>query len=379
MKIKAILFALLISVLSTNVLLADVVTSRGKASVQFTKSKADIATKNEALFNAQMKAIELFYAESGDAAAENLDAIRDKIKADPERYILETTVLNEQESKELKKYTVVVRVSLNGSNLRNALKGNAAVTAVPLAQRSRLGFVFVSRQVETQTTYDDRVTKRAVVSDQGKVQTSYAEKGSEGESIGATQISTNASINTKAAYSAKRAVSVETGGSSIKRAGKSTWMLIPSQNLSQVVTKEFKTSGYRVVEAQFIEPMTQGKLKVAAIENDYRSGNDLQSQTLVNIVQGLQLANIPYFALGTLDVGEVGTDPGTGLTRIAVTVNAKVINVSDGIPETVAVAGPAQYSGVGPTEAEAKTNALKLAAQNASRELTRQLANAGLQ
>jgi hypothetical protein len=37
-----------------------------------------------------------------------------------------------------------------------------------------------------------------------------------------------------------------------------------------------------------------------------------------------------------------------------------------------------QYAGLGPTEAEAQTNALKLAAQNAAKDLISQLNSAGV-
>lgn len=373
---KLVLAAFIALCASTSI--ADVVNSKGKATVKYTEQKATPEIKDKALFAAQMKAIEAYYAEAGDAQAENLDAIRAKIKEDPDRFILESTVLQEDDKPDNRQYTVTVRVSLNGSNLRNALKKISATGTAPAGERSQLAFIFVSRQVDTQTTYDARVTKRAIVSDKGTTAGATSQNGAEGESIGKSRVSTSAATRTKASYTDERAVTVETGGSSVARSGTSTWKLIPSQNLSQVVTQIFKTSGYRVVEAQFVEPMTNGKLKVAAIEDDYKSGNDLKSVTLQNAVAGLRTAQVRYFALGTLDVGQVGNDPATGLQRVSVTVNAKVIDAGQGIPESVAVAGPAQYAGVGPTEDEARTNALKLAAQSTARELTSQLANAGL-
>ena len=358
--------------------LADVVSAKGKAAVTYPETQATADAKAKALFAAQMKAIEFYYAEAGDAQSENLDAIRAKIKQDPDRFILDSTILAEEDKPENHQYTVTVRVSLNGSNLRNALKASSATGVTPATERSQLAFIFVSRQVETQTTFDARVTKRAVISDKGNVSGATSQKGTEGESIGASQIATNAATKMKASYALERAVTVEQGGSTVARSGVSTWRLIPSQNLGQIVTQIFKTSGYRVVEAQYAEPLSQGKLKVAAIEDDYKSGNDLKSGTLQSAVTGLRIAQVRYFALGSLDVGQVSTDPSTGMQRVAVTVNAKVIDIGQGIPESVAVAGPAQYAGVGPTEDEARTNALKLAAQSAARELTSQLANAGL-
>lgn len=358
--------------------MAEVVSAKGKSTVAYTELKISTDTKEKAQFAAQMKAVEFYYAEAGDAQAENLDAIRAKIKENPDRFILDSTILQEDDNTNDKKYTVVVRVSLNAPNLRNALKAASATGSTTAGERSQLAFIFVSRQVDTQTTFDARVTKRAIVSDKGSGSSSTLNQGTEGESVGRSQIATNASVKNKVNYSAERAVTVETGGSSVARSGTSSWKLLPSQNLSQAITQVFKTSGYRVAEAQFIEPLTNGKLKVAAIEGDYKSGNELQSTTLQNVVTGLRTAHVRYFALGTLDVGQVGTDPATGMQRVAVTVNAKVIDVGQGIPESVAVAGPTQYAGVGPTEDEARTSALKLAAQSTARELTSQLANAGL-
>ena len=93
---------------------------------------------------------------------------------------------------------------------------------------------------------------------------------------------------------------------------------------------------------------------------------------------GLRNAKIPYLTLGTLDVGFANPDPATGLLRVPVIVNAKVLDLSDMIPDTVATVGPVQYAGLGPTEAEAQTNALKLAAQNAAKDLISQLNSAGV-
>ena len=63
----------------------------------------------------------------------------------------------------------------------------------------------------------------------------------------------------------------------MQRADQSTWKLIPSQNLNSVITQIVKTSGYRVVDAAFVGPMTNGTFKEAQVENDYRNGNDLKA------------------------------------------------------------------------------------------------------
>lgn len=127
-----------------------------------------------------------------------------------------------------------------------------------------------------------------------------------------------------------------------------------------------------------MEPYSGGKLHVAVVQEDYKTGSDLKSQTLADVVAGLKNAQIPYLALGTLDVGFANPDPATGLLRVSVTVNAKILDLTDTIPESVATVGPIQYAGLGPTEDEAQTNALKLAAQSACHDLISQLMKAGV-
>ena len=358
--------------------LADVVSAKGKGTATYVEQQAGQDTKAKALLAAQMNAIDFYYAEQGDSETENLDTIRNTIKNDPDRFILETTVLNEQDDTAAHKYTVTVRVSLNGSTLRSALKTSSAIAAVPTGQSSQLAFIFLSRQVDTETTFAARVTQREVSSDRGDAARTDQRAGVEGEAIRKTQVSTTASTKATETHDIQQTKTVERGGASLARSDAKTWKLIPSQSLSTAVALVFKTAGYRVAEAQYVEPLSGGRLKVASIEDDYQTGNDLKSTTLISVVDGLRTAEVRYFALATLDVGKVGIDPATGLQRVVVTVNAKVLDVAQRIPENVAVAGPTQYAGVGPTEEEAQTNALKLAAQQVARELTSQLANAGL-
>jgi len=353
---------------------AQVQRAAGKATVAYPGKSATPEVKAKALQNAQLKAVEFYYAEAGESEAANFDAMRQKIIDNPDRYILETTVLAEDDNAGSKAYTVSVRVSLNVANLRNDIKAGSAVGKASKSERSALAFVFVSREQDSEKAYDTRVTKRVELTD--KIDAAGKKTGTEGESIKSNQISTNESATLNASVTRSR--TVETGGTRTRRASESTWRLFPSANLNQVFTQTFTRAGFKVKEAALIEPTTGGKFKVAMVENDYKAGNDLQSSTMQAIAQGMKNAQIPYIALGTLDLGLADTDPQTGMQRVAVTVNARIFDVTEPVPDTIASVGPVQYAGVGPTEAEARTNALKLAANNAARELTSQLTNLGL-
>lgn len=345
----------------------------------FDKKEAPAKVKQQAQQEAMLKAVEAYFAEAGQAEASNFDGIRSKILQDPGRYVLDSTVIAEDDNKKDFKYSVIVRASLNVANLRNAMQANSAVGKAADSEKSMLSFVFVSRQVASEKSFDDRVYKRSEASMQVSGQagrqeaSSTKEKTSEGESVRKSQVDTFGSKSEKRDdsvsidVSAKAVATSETGGSTTRKASETTWRLLPSANLNQVFVSNFSQAGYDVVEAAMVE---SDKFKVSDIENDYKSGNDLQPKTLRAIASGMKEASVPYVALGTLDVGLPAKDSQTGLMRVDVTVNAKVWDVTKAIPRTKSAVGPIVYSGVGPNEDVARGNALKSAANSAAQELS---------
>lgn len=369
---------------------AQVQQARGQFSIVykesigvFDKKEVPTAAKQKAREEATLKAVEAYFAEAGQSESANFEVIRRKINEDRGRYILDSTVISELDNTKDFQYSVVVRVSLNVANLRNAIQATSAVSTAADGEKSAMSFVFVSRQTDTTKSFDDRVYKRQEASSQitGGVSSkdAFREKTTEGESIGKSQISTQGSITRESNQSTntteKAVVTSETGGSTVRRASESTWRILPSANLNQVFISKFSQAGYDVIEAALVESTV---FKVANIESDYKSGNDLQPQTLRSIAAGMRENQIPYIALGTLDVGLANKDPQTGLMRVAVTVNAKVWDVTKAIPRTRLAVGPVSYAGVGPTEEEARGRALKSAAENAAQELSSRMTTMGL-
>jgi hypothetical protein len=374
--IKSLLFtAVLCCFAATSV--AQVQQARGKATVSYKGRSAPADVKVKAQQEAELKAVEFYYAEAGESEAANFDAVRDKIKENPSRFILESTILSEEDITAKQQYTVTVRVSLNVANLRNLVRGTSAVAKGGKQERSAFAFLFISRQSDSIKSFDDSIAKRAELSGVVDVKSSEDEKTLETEKIKGGSVATTGRKTQDGNLTAKGSFSADTSGSRTRRASESTYRLIPSANLNQIFASTFARAGYKVSEAALVEPFTGGRFKVSAIEDDYKSGNDLKTSTMQSIVAGMRAAQIPIFALGTLDVGLAGPDGATGLVRVAVTVNARVMDVTQAIPETIAAVGPVQYAGVGPTEDEARTSALKLAASNAARELNSQLINIG--
>ena len=349
-----------------------------KSNSIFGSKSAPLEDKQKAIQSAEMNAIETYFAEAGDSQSSNFDAIRSKIKSNLDRYVLNVVVISDQDNPDLKQYNVTVRAELNVAELNNAIKSNSSVANSSKSQKSPLTFLFVARQIASLKTFDTREYKRVDKHVNYDATQSTSQEGNEGESIRKSHIKTTASKSTSANGNANISASIETGGSNIQKASKSSWQLFPSSNLSSVFTGEFRKAGFKVLEAQSVAPYTHGHLKIDAVNADYKSHDEIQPDTLADVVSGLRSVNIPYLAIGTLDVGLTEKDSSTGLLRVAVTVNAKLLDLSSAIPNDVAVVGPVQYAGLGPTEMEAQTNALKLAAQSVSRELISQLNNQGL-
>ncbi|MFL9879244.1 hypothetical protein PQR63_12670 [Herbaspirillum rhizosphaerae] len=389
MQIIRYLIALMIAVLVLPAS-AQVQQARGQYSINykeavgvFDRKEAPAAIKQKARQEAALKAVETYFAEAGQSESANFDVIRAKILENQDRYILDTTVLSETDDPKDLQYTVAVRISLNVANLRNAVQATSAIGKSAQNEKSAMSFVFVSRQVDSAKSYDDRVYKRqdksAQVAGSSVNKGSYKESTSEGESVGKSRISTNGAVSRETGQSVdvsvKSTFTSETGGSTTRKATETTWRVLPSANLNQVFVSKFSQAGYDVIEAAMVESPV---FKIANIEADYKSGNDLQPQTLRAIATGMKENQIPYIALGTLDVGLPEKDPQTGLMRVAVTVNAKVWDVTKPIPRTRVAVGPVAYAGVGPTEDEARGNALKSAASNAAQELSSRMTTMGL-
>ena len=186
---------------------AQVQQARGKATESYTARKLTPDVKDKAIRAAQLKAVEFYFAEAGEAETANYAASWDRIAQNLDRFVLDTTVLSEQDDPSSKKYTVAVRIDLNVAALRNELKSGSAVAKTARSQRSALAFVFVARQTGSKTTYQDRVYSRqdatakaesdAKASVSGRAQSDSSQRTVEGESISKSSIGTSESVSSR--------------------------------------------------------------------------------------------------------------------------------------------------------------------------------------
>lgn len=328
--------------------------------------------------DARISAIETFLAEQSPARMRTFADQREDFETRADQYVLSDTVLDEDNDKGAKVYTVVLRVELNRALLFGDIDATSAVATTRPEERSLMALLFMARAQASAKAFDDRVFSRTDTSEDRRSQTAYEERSREGEAITGDSIETSGQRATKEQSRSKTTMTEETGGSVTRRAEEVEWRVSNTAEVNSTMSRVLSDAGFEVVEAAFVEAYSGGNLDIERIRGDYSTGDDLSPSVLQATVQGVQTAEIPFLAMGTLDVGVRDTDPVTGNSRIFVTVNGKVLDVSSRFPRTVASVGPVQFSGVGPTETVARTNALMQAADRAAQVLVESLNERGV-
>ena len=327
------------------------------------------SVKEKAYLSAQVAAVERYFAENGESESQNFEAIQDKIEANLDKFILSTTVVNEQDQSSLRKYSVAVRVELNVAKLRNTLRGSSAASKASGGEKSQLVYVFVGREAASVRSFDDRVVKRAEASEKVRVSNSRSVRGSEGESITETSVLTTGSKQTAQNGVMNTAMRVETGGSTTHRADDTSYRLLPMSNVKTSITSVFSQGGFNVADPEFV--LSDKDFK--SVNSDFAAGNDLSPATMRSVVLSMRKSQVPILVLATLDVGVPQQDPATGLQRVAVAVSGRVLDLTNSLPREIASVPTVQYFGVGPDNAAAMNKGLKEGALAAAREVVSRL------
>lgn len=347
---------------------AQVVQVKGVGTVSYSGELAP-AVKEKAYQKAQVAAVERYFAENGEAESQNFEAIQDKIEENLDRFILSTSILNEQDQPSLRKYSVAVRVELNVAKLRNTLRSSSSAAKAANYEKSQLVYLFVGREVSSVRAFDARVVQRMESAGSVRESKTNTTRGSEGEAITDTSVSTSASKQTNRNSISKESVRVETGGSTTRRADDISYRLLPMSNVKTSITSVFSQGGFNVADPEFV----LGDKDYKTATQDFSAGNDLRPATMRSVVATLKKNQVPLLVLATLDVGAPSEDPASGMQRVAVTVTGRVLDLSGGLPREVASVPAVQYFGVAPDNATAMNKGLKDASLAAAREVVSRL------
>jgi hypothetical protein len=360
MQLKRFVLPVLAILLVSTSALAEGVRQQGLGQVTYSSwGNPSAEVKREAVEKAKLSAIQKYTASFSTAQMIDFEKIRATVESDLDRYIPEYRILDDDLDKDAKRYSVVIEALINTSLIEIELQKVSAVQKAPADEKSYLCFVFVAREVKSRKSYDARRTERVVeetsTDEQEEAHVEGDQMGFAGESSKDTRRTTGGSALQK---SDEFEYDVSQGGES---------------EINSAMTPVFTTAGFEVVDADYLKDETSGLVDVERFREDFRFGNDISGSTKRDAVQGCRSSGVQYFAIGTLDVGAKDIDPVSGLTRVYVSVNGKIIDLQGRLPKTVASIGPVQYSGLGSDQNVARRNALLLAGENAAKDLTSQL------
>lgn len=356
-----------VALMATTFVCAQTVSEKGMGSVTYSGWHLSPKDRQAAIQKAEFNAIERYIAATDAARSRIFEQQHLRMAAHAGDYILGSTVLNEEDDKPTKSFNVVIRADINAPRLLNDLgSGSASASDVAEHNHLQLTFLFVARSQSTVQTFDDKVYRRA------DAEASTSKKTQEGESIHAHAVGTSEHVD------GHSSLATTTGGSTTRKAAKVEWTLAPAGDVNTAMTGIFSDAGYQPIDAAMVEADSNGLLNIKAIRDAYSHGNDLPGKMLFNATKAIHQAEIPLFALGTLDIGLPDIDPVSGNTRVYVTVTGKVYDVRSRFASTVVAVGPVQFAGMGPNKDVARNNALALASRKAAQTMVDELNNKGI-
>ena len=348
--------------------------AKGIATVNYS-GKLSASVKQDAMQKAKINALDRYINDFNDQPKErNYSLIRNQIVTSIDSYVLSALVLSEQTDEKGHSYTVTVRADINDGKLENAMKDSSAMANTANGEKSMIIFVFVARQQKSVQSFDDKKYKRADVQRGVTANENLNRDTTESEKMGKSKVVTGDSG--KATYSAEHdaTVSVTTGGSVTRKSDAVEWDIAQTADINTITAGVMTNAGYDVVDTDNLDPTL-----MQAIRKDYSGSNDLSPATTQALIAAAKSLEIPYIAVGTLDVGVRDIDPANGRIRVYVKVNERVLTARGRLFKTAAAVGPVDFQGEGPSEDIARTDALKTAARAAAEQLMNSLNAKGVQ
>jgi hypothetical protein len=339
------------------------VSVKGMGKIKYSGwSSPSAADEEKAVSKARKAAISKWASSQGGSFLKNYDMVRAQIESDIESYILSESLILEKNKKSSKTYKVVIKVVIDDVRIKNLVSDSSATSQTSEEDKSYMTFVFVSRRQTSVQSYDEKVYKRA--------DTSAAEEGQEQEEADASGVAYSSGTN--------KSYSVTTGGSTTLKSDNISYDVASADGINKAMKAVFTTSGFEVVDAAYLEEESEGLLSIENFKEDFRTGNDISAKTRRNAAKGAKLAEVPYLAIGTLDIGVKEIDSATGNVRVNVTVTGEMLSLKKRYPKTVASVGPVLVAGLGPNQSIAESKALKKAANKVAAELVNQLNSKGV-
>jgi hypothetical protein len=346
---------------------AELIKVKGKGEIVY-KGKVFVKGSDEeraAITEAKKNAMARFAADFDNARFELFKRIEPDVLVNIDQYVADFTLVDQNIDTTAKRVTIIIEASINAALIENAIqRGSTAgkpVTAVATTAKSEaqfMTFVFVAREMASSKEFD---VKRTTVQ-----LSETSATGMENNKVSADGQSAETSIDKS------NLVKNTTGGNTETKANELAYRVNTVTEVDNAVNAVLTKANYEVVD-----PVDAG-LDVASFKSDFSNGNDVSPATRTAAVKNCKEKEIGYLAIANMDVGLPAKDEASGLTRVYVTVTAKVSDLSPKFPKTVASIAGKPFAGLGPNAQVAKQNALNEAASRSATELVDQLRMKGI-
>ena len=345
---------------------AQLVKVKGKGGIEYKGSfKQGSVEEHAAITEAKRNAMTRFAADFDSARLELYKKIEPEVLANIDQYVTDYTQLDQQLDKSAKRYTVIIEASINPTLIETAIQKSfsantpvADARATAKAGASYMTFVFVARELASRKDFDAKRTAVAISesSQAGAQKNKVADDGQSAET----------------SLDKSSVAKITTGGNTETKAEELAYRVNTVTEVDNAVNSILTKASYEVVDA------VDAGLDVGGFKNDFSSGSDISPDTRKAAIKNCKDKEIKYIAIANKDVGLPERDEATGLTRVYVTVTAKVSDLSPKFPKTVASIAGKPYAGLGSNPQVAKQNALNEAAMRSASELVDQLRMKGV-
>ena len=349
--IRTFVIGLLMLAFSAGAASAQEVDVKGKATTKFEgglfSSSPSAEMKSKTIDAAKLAAWKRYTAGFNAAKQRSYKAMEPEFLGALDEYILDYSVIDEFTDEGSSSYTVVIRLSVNGTAVDSKLSASSAAGS-QMGEGSYFTFIFLAREAASRTSFKAKETNISTAEARLKSQESIASSG--GTTVSGTQ-----------AASQQKTVS---GGSTVRKADKVEYRASSSSDINAAISQQLTVSGFEVVEYGDVVSECGGA-EPDAIRAEFSVADALSRNTRKMAIGGARECEVSFFAVGTLDIGVNDVDPVSGLQRVFVSVRGEVWNIAKRLPKKVASVGPVQFSGTGPDATVARRNALRLAGEKA--------------
>ena len=360
---KKIFMSIFFILIFIDVSFSQVVEYRGKGSVEY-RGGFSGKPKVEEMRDAKEKAIKAAW----NNFIANLDISGQSNYADNEKninyqdYILETYVINEDVNKQLKEYSITVRVKIDKTAFEAKVSSFSKASSKESDEKSYVLAIFIGRQAVSQTNFKD--THTSAVSYNSTSEIASGMLGGGGDTM---QIRTqNAQIKANA--------EISTGGSVEHKKAELKYTILPATDFSAAFNKVLSENGYEPI--QYSDVLECGVPNMRDIQDQFALNDELSPELESILNKAVKNCDISYLIVGYVQMGMPEQDSSTGLKGITSTASGKVLDLRTRFAKNIASVSES-YRGRGSNDTEATFNSQKSVAEATAKSIVDQLHSKG--